>query len=312
MSVCSKETIIQYEELPEFNGIKIKSIYAQKRDDGYYRTRDLWAGETPDFYLLVPYFFALHNEPEYQYQYVKTLPESIACVFGIQEHEGSIMDVHYITYRTSGSGNGSFTDESMHLGGTLMTNKTSHSFSLYRGLNQYGVKAKSNLGKRMLGTLKTKIDAPHCKEWEYTYYPCSFIRTEGGLNYPDVALESWRWSYGRPYISNDNGKNDNIRVWHEGMKAHVYLQRADNIENGEENLVHVDHSRHHDKKPEQFCIIDEWASTKEGAANEIIRFKAKKTKDGFDFIPMVNGKEQDWKRNYFPSTIYRIMRIAYV
>jgi len=300
MSICSKNTLITISELPTFEGIAIKAIYAQKRDDIFYRTRDLYTGETADFYELVPYFICLKG---YKNMFVKTLPESLLKVFGKQEYNGKTGFVKSITYRTSGSGNGSFVDDSISLGG----------FSFYRGLDkQYSVDGNSEFGKNILATLNTKIDVPHCKEWEYRFYPCSFVRKEGGLNYPDVALDSWRWCYGSPYVSNEVGKKNNIRVWDDTMKAHLYLQLIDTVEDGEENLVCVRFSYHWDKKPDQFCNIQKWNNTKVGAENEIIKYKAHKVKDGFELIPIVNGVEQSFKETLYFDSTYRIMKISFV
>jgi len=297
MSICSKETIIGIDELPIFNGIRIKSIYAKKRDERYYETRDLYGDETPDFYLLVPYFSSQKD------QYVKTLPDSLLNVFGNKTDKGKKGFVKSITYRTSGSGNGSFVDDSISLGG----------FSFYRGLDKkYGVDGNSEFGKNILATLNTKIDVPHCKEWEYCFYPCSFVRKEGGLNYPDVALDSWRWLYGKnPYISNEFGKRDNIRAWDEDMKAHLYLQRVDSVNDGDENLIIVRFSSHYDKKPDQFCTIQRWSDTKVNAKNEIMRFNVKTIKNEIKLIPIVNGVEQNFNFDYYPSDTYKIMSVCY-
>jgi len=306
MSICSKNTLITISELPRFEGIKINAIYAKKRDDRYHETRDLYGGETADFYLLVPEFSSD------KCFYVKTLPENLLKVFGLQTYNGKTMDVHSISYRTSGSGNGSFVDESISLDGLSMVQQTSYCFSLFRGVNKYGVNPTSELGKNMLATLKTDINIPHCHETEYCYYPCSFIRKEGGLNYPDVALDSWRWLYGSPYVSNEVGKKNNIRVWDDDMKAHLYLQLVGDVEDGEENLILVNFSYDWDKKPDQFCKIGKWNDSKKGAENEIIRFKANKVKDGFDLIPIVNGEEQNFKETLYFDSTYSIMKISYI
>ncbi len=225
-------------------------------------------------------------------------------VFGEQTYNGKTQYVTNLSYRVSGSGNGSFIDDSISL----------NNFSFYRGLDdKYGVSGNSEFGKNILATLNIKIDIPICSEWEYMFYPCSFVRREGCLNYPDVALESWRWLYGKnPYISNEFGKRDNIRVWDDDMKAHLYLQRVESVVENDENLIIVDFSRYNDKKPNQFCTIKKWAKTKVGAENEIIRFKVKKNKNEFKLVPIVNGIEQNFNFPYYPTDTYRIMSIIYV
>lgn len=301
MSVCSKETLIGINELPIFNGIRISAIYAQKRDENFYRVRDAYGDETPDFYLLVPYFWTSNKN-----QYVKTLPESLLKVFGKQTYNDKTTYVTHITYRTSDSSNGSFIDESIYLKGG------NFGISFYRGLDdKYGVNGNSELGKNILGTLNVKIDVPHCEEWEYTFYPCSFIRREGGFNYPDVACSGWRWLYGEnPYISNEFGKRNNIRVWDDEYNAHLYLQRVTSVNDGDENLIVVEFSRYRDKKPDQFCTIQKWANTKKGAENEIIRFNAKMIKNEIRLVPIVNGVEQNFNRPCYLEDVYRIMSIT--
>lgn len=301
MCVVHPNTLIEYNELPKINGVLISAIYAQKHDiDGFYTNRDLYVGETPDFYLCVPVF------SRSGYIRIKELPNEFKEIFGNQIGYNRKVQINSISYRTSNSYNGSFVDDSICISGTKVTNKTSDSFSICRGVNDYGIGCNSDLGLKMLATLNLNVKVKACDEWDYMFYPCNKLFNIGGLNYPDTPCSSWK-NRDMPYVSYDN--KENIRVYFEPTNSHLYLQRVE-PEIGDEDLICVEFPTGYDKKPEIFCFINHWSRTKENAPNQIIRWRIdKKTKNSVDATAMING-EPEMKREKNTFEWYRLMRLV--
>ena len=294
MVAVSKETIVKYEELPVINGVCIKAIYAYQRNENYYRCTDAPSIEKTDYYHCVPYF-SKDNSIN-----IKTLPKELADIFGNQVYGEDKIHVTHMSYRTSCSGNGSFTDDTMDICGSRI-NGTRSSFSIYRGVKyDIGVPLDSELGKKMLNTLRKKYTVEECKIWEYTFDPCTHLRNEGGLNYPDYACQGWRRPHKMPYVTYDKCKT--FRVYFEPMNMHVYLERIDEpLEKGDV-FVMVDFSRERDEW-DKFCFINHWADTKQGCANEIIRYKVDSVSRDKKRLTVYATDNAD--KTFFKKDIYR-------
>lgn len=306
MCVCNPKTLVKYDELPKINGVAIEGIYAMKHDiDGFYRNRDAYSNETPDYYLCSPYFFRDEKV------LIKTLPKKIAAIFGIQEYEGKRVNITNLHYRTRDSANGSFVDETMSIGGNTVSGGNSHSFEVYRGMDNHGINIDSELAKKMLNTLKINVNIEPCKIWEYTFDPCTHLRNEGGLNYPDHACSGWRRWGEMPYVTYDNGEH--IRVLYEPLKAHVYLEKVI-PQKGDTGLIKVSFNSSYEDNHNIFCFISHWKENVKDAANEMIRWQI----DGFSrdkrtirATPLINDEPKSKERiEEFNgrSQWYKIMR----
>lgn len=293
MCVCSPETLIKLEELPKINGVHISAIYAYKRNMSYYRLSDANSIDETDFYLCVPYF---HKDKPIR---ISTLPKELADIFGDQHYGSKKVHVTHMWYRTSDSCNGSFTDDSMEIIGG------GGRFNIFRGIDDLGIDINSDLAVKMLNTLNKKFTVKECEEWEYMFYPCTHLRTEGGLNYPDLACSGWRREE-MPYVTYDNCKN--MRVYYPPMNMHVYISKLENNPEIGDEFICLNFNSDYEKST-QFCFINHWGSTKEGAANEIIRYRVDsidKDKKGFKASAIVNEKPQFKKDFWFGDHLYKI------
>lgn len=308
-----KSLLIKYEELPVINGVRINSIYG--RMETAYSTDQLLSDaydEKPDYYLLCTDDFDYKDGRRVDKKdlKVKELPKELAALFGKQEINGGSVYVTRMTFRTSCSGNGSFTDNSISLdGGCGATSKciTYYRTKRWDKAHSGAVFIGEPLEKKILAVLGKKFKVEALPDGFDVEFPCTYVRNEGGLNYPDLKLPSWRWLYGSPYVTFDNGKN--IRVFFEDYNAHLYLERLDTVEEGDEDLVSITFNYGHDKKPDQFCNIAQWADTKKEDPKGIIRFKVLKVDEkanwSYKVAAMVNDKEQ-FKRDTH-NTFYRLV-----
>lgn len=324
-----RKLIASYEELPKINGRRITSIYGKMETAYYEKGRILGDayGEKPDYYLLVTEDRDYRNGKWYDLPDIKTreLPKEIAQLFGPQNINGQKAYITRMWLRIRDSGHGGFIDGLCYLEGGC--GAQSSSIVYYRTKRWKNAKGNVFEGEEYAKKINSILGKPftveELPEWFDREYPCSYVRRVGGLNYPDLKLDSWRWSHGHPYVSNkynDHGYPDttNIRVFYEPYNAHLYLERVFEPKEGEEDLIDVTFSRHHDKKPHQFCNIGSWADTKEGAAKgEIIRWKvlniSKNTEQGWPFkvAAMLNDKVQ-FTRQGWGDCYYRINRISYI
>lgn len=304
----NRELIIKREELPVVNGRRINAIYACM--ETAYRTDQILHDcytDKPDYYHLVT------NDRDFKDGRwfdvpdinVKTLPPALAALFGKVRINGEIKLVTNIWFRTSDSGNGSFTDQSISF----------KSFSYYR--MERGTWGEGSVFKgepfeeKINAVLNHKFTVEELPEWYDREYPHTPLRRVGELLYPDTKLSGWRRSYDMPFVSNNYPNNDHIRVFYAPYNAHIYLSRVKEIKKGDDNLVEVSFSRDNNKW-DKFCCISTWAETKKEDPLGIIRWKAlTKTKEwGFEFGAMINDKVQ-FKR-MLNSYLYTIDRISFI
>jgi hypothetical protein len=297
MAVVYPNTIIRYNELPEINGELIDAIYSQKWDEEFNKSRDCYSDEEPDFYLCTSYF-RLHSGRNLR---LFKLPEGLQKIFdGVQIGDKTVR-ASYMSFRTSGSGNGSFTDDSFYLRG-----KGSEYHSYYRGSDdKAGVPTNSEFPQLVLASLNQKYTCEEVPEYDMRNLPHSTFRVEGGQTYPDKQVEGWRRIFDMPFVALDSKRND-MRVYNDLIKAHVYLTRA-YPKKGDAELVKVK------IQDANFCFISSWASYKEGDGNQMIRHTVEskyRNGEGFKVRAMSNGKKQHTCHgdNY---DLYRVTRISF-
>lgn len=279
MCVVSPKTLIKYEELPKFNGKRIESIYAVYEnshygkgvDNGYYVADILY------FECHVHRWdCGIHygKDRGKSILKVKDMPAEFNGLFGKIKNKGRRAFITNMWFRMEDSCNGSFTDGSIYTGGWA-SNSTTDSYTVFRGVDYvnspehiYAINVDSVLGKAWLNILGksfkvTEVEFADCGakmeegsldfacKYPYKHTP---IRVIDGLVYPDEKLPSWRGFNDMPYRvpapalnkSNEMFRSHDvksIRVWDECFKAHVYLERADDIYEGEEGLVSVTFKR---------------------------------------------------------------------
>ena len=318
-------SLLSDSEFLKINGSRITAIYG--RMETAFRTDQLLVDaydKKPDYYLLVT------EDRDYDYKKnewidkpdikTKKLPKEIAALFGPQEINGTKVYVTRMSIRKRCSGNGSFTDQTFDFGGGCgALSKTISYYRLKRWDNAYNLSVfqGEELGKKFEKAIvgkSYKVEA--LPDWFDIEYPCSYIRTEGGLNYPDVKLDSWRWSFGRPYVSNDYSNNypnkKHIRVFHAEWNAHLYFEAVDEPKEGDDNLVQITFSYGYEKKGDQFCHIAGWNETKKEDPNGIIRWKILKVNEKenwpYEVAAVINDKIQ-FKRTAC-NLYYRLVRMA--
>ncbi len=312
----NKRLIIdRFRELPEVNGTRINAIYGRMNTAyiPYAPLVDAGANK-PDYYLLCTedtYYDKDGNYRDKKNIKVKTLPKELAALFGTQKVKGKETYITRLWFRTSDSGNGSFTDQSIQLNGAGSI--TYYRTKRWAEAPKDAVFVGEPFEKKIVKVLGKKFKATELPEGYDVEYPCTYIRNEGGLNYPDVKQDSWRWLYGHPYISNKPNSTKNIRVYFEHLKAHLYLEAVEPKE-GDENLIQVTFPSGRDKHPEQFCHLGEWAESKKEAPKELIRFKIlkvdKKNNWSYTVGAMIGDKIQ-WKRQTH-NLFYRLNSISYI
>jgi len=317
-----KKLIISKDELPIVNGCRINSIYGKMETAYEKKVMEDSYSNKPDYYLLCTDDVVGHgvegkhwNEKKPNIK-VRKLPKEIAALFGKQSINGKKTFVSRMWIRTSDSYNGSFIDSSMSLNGGSSNNSITYyrtekkdwggDFTIFKG---------SRFEKKILKVLNKEFTVEALPFWFDVEYPFSTIRTEGGLNYPDVKLETWRWLYGMPYVGQKGyGDRENIRVFNEKLNAHVYLEAipSEELKEGMDDLIAVQFSYEHKKKSENFCHIIQWVDSKEGVkGQEMIRFKIlKNTKTKFQCASMLNGEIQ--YRSDRGHKFYKLIRLSFV
>lgn len=307
MSIWGNKRLLidRWDELPRVNGVRISAIYG--RMETAFRTDQLLVdaySKKPDFYLLVS------EDRDKRDVRTKTLPKELANLFGNQTINGNKHYVSRVWFRTSDSGHGGFTDNTADFSGG-----DNDSFSYYRTKRWENARKDSvfegdPFEKKITAVLKKSFKVEECDPWYDVEYPCTFLRKVGLLNYPDVKLPSWRWLYGRPYVSNNPKNNDNIRVYYEPWDSHVYLQKVVNPQKDDENLVYLTFPYDHDKKGDQFCNIIEWNSNKKEDPNGIVKYRILTNKrDGRVEVGAVINDKIQFKEIRWPD-FYKIMSIT--
>jgi hypothetical protein len=301
--------------MPIVNGSRIHAIYG--RMETAFRTDQILEdayNQKPDYYVLCTEDTQYINNKTVKKTNIKTkvLPKEIAVFFGIQELNGNKLYVTRMYFDNERS------EKVVELsGGCGAQHKSIRYFRSKRNGQDYPmvIFEGDELSNQLDNILGKKFEVEVCPEEYDIEYQCSYIRKEGGLNYPDLKLFSWRWLYGHPYVSNkynENGQPDlnNIRVFFEPMMAHLYLTKVTELIDGDENLIQLNFKHSHDKKPDQFCTIHQWSHTKEQDPNGIIRYKIlNKTEFGLSIAAMINDIvqfKQDVRWGYF----YKIQSIS--
>jgi len=257
MCLVYHNTIIQRDELPKFNGRSVDSIYAVYANSRY--GKDGW-------YVADILYYNIHFRKEWKSTVnvisIHKLPPEFEVFFGKVENKGKKIFVTNLRFRERDSANGSFCDESLSIGGWA-GNSTNDSLSIYRGggeytdkpENKYVIDIDGELGKSIMGTLNTNFtvdtdfefaNCPYTLEegsldfatkYPYEHTP---IRIIDGLVYPDEKLPSWRWLHGMPYRTPDGDTDKkHLRIWDEDLKRHIYVEKTETVEEGEEGLISI-------------------------------------------------------------------------
>lgn len=307
----NKLLILDSGELPKINGESVTAIYGTM-ETAYNENAALADAysNTPDYYTVVCHLYSTKKVLK-----IKTLPKELADLFGWQDIQGVQHYVSQLSFRTSDSCNGSFTDDTMSFSGGY-----GKIFYYYRTNRWPNTKGNVFVGEPFEEKIKAVLgkhfkDVEVLPEWFDREYPSCYVRKEGGLNYPDTKLPTWR--KGMPYVSNDyssgSPNSENIRVFVESMNAHVYLQRVSKLQVGDEGLIEVD-LWNRNLKHEEFCQIAQWSESKTEDPCGLIRWKVKNIKKGegwpFEMAAMIGDKEQFTR--WTQCTYYRIIRISYI
>ena len=280
MSVLYKNTLIKIDELPKINGESIKAIFPMKYYEKYNRVQSCYKGDVADYYYCSNYF---HNGRDLR---IKELPKEFKELMG---------DDSYISYRVRGSGNGSFIDDSIYISVI-----DSQNFSVTRGDNNTEF---SEIGVKLLNTLNKEYICEEVGEYEFIKTDSVPFRIEGGFSYPDKSCIGWRKPTEFPYVSNEVGSVDNIRVFDEDINAHVYLQKVSELKKGDTDLVRVIFTS---DKPHLFCNILKWTFN----PNDYIRFNIEvKHRDNTYGAIAMNNTERRFKQTVYNGQMYRVINI---
>jgi hypothetical protein len=287
----NKEILIKIDELPEINGMKIASIYLHSYDKRGVKDYTVRPEHAEIYYSCTPYFHSVDSK-KYPIINTRTLPKELQLIFDTEhdiyfKYQDSDKLEHRkirptsIWYRTSCSGNGSFTDSSIYVDGSNSIGNRG-GFSVTRN-DKSGCSVDSNTEtyKLVFATLNIKATVKALEEYEYCYYPSTTLRNVDGLNYPDTVCNGWRWLYGMPYVSLDNNKS--MRILNVDLKCHVYALKVnpEDVEVGMEYIIISFGGR--DKDPDKFCYIKSWSDSKQSDPNGMIHYRVDK---------IVNGKKK--------------------
>lgn len=349
MCVQSSRTLLKDNEFFKFNGKRIRDIYAVY-ENSRYATREEGGGYIAD---ILYYNCHVHRHDcgnDYSGKSrgksvlkVKELPVEFKDLFGMVENKGRKVFVTDFCTRERDSSNGSFTDETLDLNG-WSSNSTSGNLGLYRGCeflekpeNIFVIDEKSELGQKIANVLgksfKVKeVEFADCgykmeegsldfaSKYPYAHTP---IRIIDGLVYPDEKLPSWRWlQHGMPYRTpNSEIQKDflgypikkNLRIWDDKLNAHVYVERVDNAEEGDEDLIRISFSsEHHDLygyKGNAYCHITRYMSS-----NDYVKYavtKIFKTEHSpVEYAEFRNGLKTGAKNRIEQGVFYRVNRIV--
>ncbi len=276
MCVCSKETLIRYEELPKFNGKRIESIYAVYENSRY---------EGKNYVADILYYNCyIHswdcNKDQQKILKVKVLPKEFQPLFNLVTNKGKTIFVKYMWFRMDDSANGSFTDQTLDLSGWA-GNATESSFSLYRGITfnqgedyKYVISNGSALDKSIKDILGhsfkvEEVEFQDCgfkaeersldfaTKFPYKHTPIQFIDK---LAYPDEKLDSWRWLHGYPYRQPEGmTMKKHLRIWDSDLQVHLYVERVDFSDEAVSDLISISFkSEHHDvygSESQAYCHI---------------------------------------------------------
>lgn len=322
---CAKyKCYFKYDCLPEVNGQLIESIWssydliktAEELDD--ILAYDKWSYR--GYFIDRGFVSVIHPE--------------IKKLFGHQTINGKDRIVQHISFRTSSSGHANPDDIATiyTLGDSISVWDTNDQeyfrnsrSSIHYSDPYFQTVVKTLMNKKFTVKWYNRPDPgpiPNkpltLREAHYLQGVASGIRIIDGIVYPDTLLDSWRWSHGHPYVSNeyhypfkdrtDIGvpKRDNIRVWYEPWKSHLYFSKVD-AETGDSGLVIIDFRR---DEGDNFCRITEWNESVGGGP---IRFEIDwvNPKEHWDVKATAfrDGKRQ-WSRQTFSGMFYKLNRIS--
>lgn len=305
----NREILIDYDELPRINGIRITDIYRVAFDTRQIKDYTVRSDDASYYYSCSPYFSSDET------QRVRKLPDVLQKIFDEPQMgkfhneqtdetwERKLDKVTSIWFRTRCSGHGGFIDSSIHLRGT--SGNFSETLSVTRNDKSIVDVEKTGLYDKLIKTLNIKEDIPVLAEEEYTYYPSTTLRNVDGLFYPDPVCSGWRRSWHMPYTSPDGSKNA-IRVLDDDLKCHTYLVKVetDNLEVGEE---YIKVQFPNDKL--NYCNISKWADSKKDLAGQYIRYRIDKVGTKIVHVTVMNQIKRYAKEEYRWNPFYKIVRI---
>lgn len=154
-------------------------------------------------------------------------PDSIATIY-VKDNSISVYDTNNLEYFTNKTSSIHYTDPYFQKVVRVLIDK------------EYNVEwyNRQNTGYEDLKKPNT------LRQSQYLRHSSSSIRYIDNLVYPDEFFTSW--CKGHPYVSNNNLNKDNIRVWFEPQKVHLYLTKATEPEYG---IIYVNTLN------EKFCLI---------------------------------------------------------
>ncbi len=293
-----EQYLISDKELPIINGRRITAIYAKgffydtgRLDDAGVAGRiDCYLCVTEDrYYSIVNGRSVWSDMPNIK---LKTLPPVFAELF---KYTNSLW------YRTKPSlhclphGRG---DGCIHMKNHV----------LYRdctGPANY-THVHSDMGKKMLATLGTNHIVKELESSFGVEYDTVWLRREGNLWYPDTALSTWREGY--PFVTIDFNSLKHMRIWHERSKSHLFIERVDEVEVGDEGLIFVNVK----DRIKGFCYLREWTNTKKEDPGGIIRYNVVDIKSDKIFINAMIGDKVQVRDSTYNGFLYRINRRAFI
>lgn len=345
MVIRGANTLIKSDELPKFNGKKIKSIYTC-----YHNSRYTGSKGSRGYEANILFYKCYVDDYEGSVILLKELPDDFKELFGYVENKGDKIFVNHFWFRMSGSGNGGFIDGSIYVRGWA-SNSTSNSFILYRDVPCYNGKkgedskqvidVNSKLGKKLLSVLNKEYDVDevtiHDIDWNVlqegtldfaSLYPYDHtpIQIYDGMVYPDEKLSSWRWLHGMPYRVPDNALEAPVkdfvypkdrkclRVWDADNKCHLYLERADEVQAGDTNLITVsfEYKNHelYGSEGNAYCRIRRYRNN-EYAKYEIRKvYKGKDISHPVEYFEVKNGEKIGKYELTSHGAFYRIVKIV--
>lgn len=304
----NKEILININELPQINGVKIKSIYKTKYDKRGIKDYIVRDNDASIYYHCIAYF---NSDKD---QNVRILPNEIQKIFDNPQkafylnHEKNetttiIVHVSSLWFRTSCSGNGSFIDSSIYLTGS--NGSQSSSISVTRNDKYKLVTEQSGIYDKLIKMLNIKAKIPVLREDEYTYYPSITLRNVDGLFYPTPVCSGWRRHHEMPFTTIDNKKS--IRVLNELLQCHVYFLKveADELVEGDEyHIVNFNH------QAPNYCFIRSWNNSKENDKNGMIRHRIDKINTKHIHCTVIGQNIKRFqKEKYEYNPFYKIVRI---
>lgn len=231
---CKSGAYFDSNKLPQINGARVESIYSP--DDFSNDPRSLNATGW--------HYSTQYHTKQSNLNFIGVLLPEFKSLFGNQVINGISCFVKNIDFRTDSSGHASedsimtimcgndirFSVWEREEGITLEYNQalTQH--------DEYVKKWLSFFNKKFTLKYPSYVDCT----WEPTYPNLSprngtFIENIGGLNYPTTFSLHWKPFNTMPYVTTNDGKT--IRFFDTDYNSHIFIERVEKIEAGEENLI---------------------------------------------------------------------------